>query len=549
MKRVRKLFSTDKSGYMDEANTFIHDSLVGMGIDKKQILRNELLFEETLTRFIRHANGNSQFLVDIKRMMGEVSVTLSMKGEGFDIYSQELDEGDTSEDGMTVDAIRAVVLKAYGEKYKYGNRNGVNSVRILSDNSKKTLYTTLWGMFLGVIFGLLAKFVIPGPISTGLCSFILSPFRTMFMSALKIIIAPVVFFSIVTCFTQFDNASRFGKLGIKIVSMYFLTTTFALFLALGISMTFKPGEPGFALSGNQVMDQVNINTEANTSLIDTIVDIVPSNFLEPFLKTSTLQLILLAILCGVSLGLLGESAANLKELFESLNSLFLTITSLIAKFIPAVAFCSIALMITELKTDAFLSLLGAVMLQILSCAGIMIVYGLLILIMGRLNPLKFYKKAREGMLTGFTLTSSSAAVPTNMRVCTEKLGISPAIANFSIPLGATINMDAACMLQVILGIFLARAYGIDIPASSILPLFITIVLLSLGAPGVPGSGLLCIGIILKVLGVPVEALGLIIPIYPVLDMFDTMTNITGDMAAALIVARSENMLDLKVYNE
>ena len=177
------------------------------------------------------------------------------------------------------------------------------------------------------------------------------------------------------------------------------------------------------------------------------------------------------------------------------------------------------------------------------------VYGILIALFTRLNPFKFYSKARDGMLTSFSLCSSSAAVPTNMRVCIEKLGISPTVANFSIPLGATINMDGTCMLLTILGLFLARAYGVEVTTSNIMSAFITIILLSLGAPGVPGSAFVCIGIILQVLGVPVEALGLIIPIYPVFDMFDTMSNTTGDMAASLIVAKSENLLDLKVYNE
>ena len=549
MKIIKKIFTTDTTGYLDEANRLIHDSLTGMGVDKKLILRNELLFEESLTRFVRHANGNRQFMVEIKKVLEDVSVTLSMRGEGFDFYSQEHDDNDNSEDILTDDAIRAVVLKAYGEKYKYSYRHGVNVVRILSDNSKKSLYATLWGMILGIVVGLLAQFVFPKTISNGLCDYVLSPAKTIFMNALKIIIAPVVFLSIATCFTQFDNVSRFGKMGIKLISMYFLTTIIALFLSFGLSMFFKPGEAGFALSADHTADQVYLNTDVNISLLNSLVEIVPSNFLEPFLRTNTLQLILLAVLCGMSMGLLGESSAFLKELFDSLYSLFLTITKLITKLIPIAAFCSIALMITEMNTDAFLSLLEVALLQILASSCIMIVYALLILIFARLNPLNFFQKAREGMLTSFSLTSSSAAVPTNMKVCIEKLGVSPTIANLSIPLGATINMDGACMFQIIIGFFLARAYGVDIPASNIPIVFVTILFLSLGAPGVPGAAFICIGIVLKTMGVPEEALGLVIPIIPFLDMFDTMSNTTGDLAASLIVAKSENMLDLKVYNE
>ena len=151
------------------------------------------------------------------------------------------------------------------------------------------------------------------------------------------------------------------------------------------------------------------------------------------------------------------------------------------------------------------------------------------------------------MLTSFTLSSSSAAMPTNLRICTEKLGISPKVANFSIPLGATINMDGFCIFLTVMGMFMARAYGVAIPPSGLLTLAITVILLSLGAPGVPGGGLVCLGIVLKTLHVPVEALGLIIAIYPLLDMLDTASNTSGDMAAALIVAKRMKLLDLDTY--
>ena len=420
------------------------------------------------------------------------------------------------------------------------------------NNIRKVLstdYATFFAMALGIIAGLIAQFALPEAAQNGLSFYVLSPVKTVFMNAFKLIIAPVVFFSIVTCFARFDNVLRLGKVGIKVICMYFLTTVIAIFLALGISTVFKPGEPGFALSGNFEVPQISVNTEVDTSLINTIVGIVPSNFLAPFFESSILQIIFLAVLSGISLGILGERAALLKELFENLNDFFLTITSLITRFFPVAAFCITALVMIDLNLKAFLSLIGAALLQILACTCIMIVYGILIALLAGLNPLKFYSKAREGMLVSFSLCSSSAAVPANMRVCTEKLGISPAVANFSIPLGATINMDGTCMLLIILGMFLARAYGIEVTASNILSVIITIILLSLGTPGVPGSAAVSIGVILQVLGVPIEALGLIIPIYPVLDMFDTMSNTTGDMAAALVVAKSEDMLDLKVYNE
>ena len=151
------------------------------------------------------------------------------------------------------------------------------------------------------------------------------------------------------------------------------------------------------------------------------------------------------------------------------------------------------------------------------------------------------------MLTSFTLSSSSAALPTNLRVCTERMGISPKVCNFSIPLGATINMDGTSVFLAVIGLLLARAYGVEVPGSMMLSLAVTIALLSLGTPGVPGAALVGLGVVLRVLNVPVEAIGLIIAVEPLLGMFNTMSNTTGDVAAALIVAKSEKLVNEEVY--
>lgn len=165
------------------------------------------------------------------------------------------------------------------------------------------------------------------------------------------------------------------------------------------------------------------------------------------------------------------------------------------------------------------------------------------------NTLTFYRKYREGMITSFMLSSSSAAMPINMKCCTEKLGISPKVSSFSIPLGSTVNMDGTCIILVIGGLFLARAYGIEASGTMHLTLLITILLLSIGTPGVPGAGLVCLGIILETLGVLLEALGLVMGIYPFLDMFSSMSNTTGDVSVSLIVASGENLVDLAKYND
>jgi Na+/H+-dicarboxylate symporter len=524
---------------------FIDSSLTSLGINKKLIQKTELISEEMITELAKHAASGSALKVQVVKRLGDTSVNLSMRGDAFEPYS---DDESINEDA-SVGVIRSVLLRSYGENFKYRNKNNVNLVRIVADQShQKINNSALYALVLGLIFGIIARNLFPQSVNEVLSGYILDPAKTLFMHAIKIIVAPVVFFSIVSCFSQFGSLSDVGKLGSKVVGMYLLTTAIAVIVGLSVFHIVQPGEFGFALTSDLSAQAVDVNTSVDTSIMSTVLNIVPSNFLSPFLESDTLQLIFLAILCGLSVGSIGQYSTMLKELFDALNSLFLSITTMIAKFIPVAGFVSIALLIINLSIDNLFAILSAALSHLLAIAIMMCMYGLLVLLMGRVNPIKFFKNNREGMITSLTLSSSSASVPTNMRICTDKMGISPVVANFSIPLGATINMDGTCIYLSVFGLFMAKAYGIPINLPTMISLCFTIVLLSLGAPGVPGCALICLGVILETLNIPMEALGLVIAINPILDMFDTMNNTTGDVAAALIVARSEKMLDIEKFN-
>ena len=545
IKNFRKSFSSDSASLLKDVMEFIDTSLTSLGINKKLIQKTELIAEEMIQDLSKHAFKGAALKVQVLRRLGETSVNLSMNGQAFEPYSG----GESIDEDASVGVIRSVLLRSYGENFKYRNKNNVNLVRIVADQAAQKLNNSaLYALVLGLIFGILARNLFPQPVNELLCGYILDPIKTVFMHAIKIIVAPVVFFSIVSCFSQFGSLSDVGKLGVKVVGMYLLTTVIAVFVGLSVFNIAQPGEFGFALSSDLSGQAVNVDTSVDTSILSTVLNIVPSNFLSPFLESDTLQLIFLAILCGLSVGTIGQYSAMLKELFDALNSLFLSITTMITKFIPIVGFVSIALLIINLSIDNLMAILSAALSHCLAICIMICIYGLLVLVLGRLNPIKFFKNDREGMITAFTLSSSSASVPTNMRICTDKMGISPVVANFSIPLGATINMDGVCIYLTVFGLFMAKAYGIPISLPSLISLCFTIVLLSLGAPGVPGCALICLGVVLETLNIPMEALGLIIAVNPILDMFDTVNNTTGDVAAAVIVARSEKMLDVEKFN-
>ncbi len=551
----RKRFINQKQQYpaadvqtLPECMKFIENMLKTIGTERKLLLRTLLIAEEVLGQFLEHASPEDTVRVRVKKTFGDAQITIRVAGSEYDPYEDVTDDLGDLENEDAQRAIRSILLKAQGEKLKFSYKNGVNSARIQTGGAERSmLHQTIAALVLGLIFGVLMQYVFPQTVSDSLNNYLLNPVQTIFMNALKAVIAPVVFFSMVSCISQFKDLSELGRLGAKVMGTYIMTTIIAIILSLGLSLLINPGEKGFALSMTDEIQKVDLDLTVNNSFLQTVIGIVPSNFLQPFVNGDTLQIMFLAVICGIAVGLIGEYSDVLKNFFEACNSLFLTVTTMITRFVPIAVFCSIALMIRQVGGASLVYVLSVSGTVVLALFCMMVVYGLLILVLARLNPLTFYKKHREGMLTSFTLSSSAASMPANMKDCTEYMGISPKICSFSIPLGATVNMDGACMTIVIFGLFLAKAYGIDIPASGLLSMMVTTTLLSLSCPGIPCAGMICVGIVLKSIGVPVEALGLIIGVYPILDMFSTMSNTTGDVAAALIVAKREGLVDLDKY--
>ncbi|MCR4842896.1 MAG: dicarboxylate/amino acid:cation symporter, partial [Eubacterium sp.] len=504
----KKTFTREEISETSAAVDFVRGELESIGIPKRAIIKAEMLCEDTLVLLERFAEDDSVCRIKVRRLLGEPSILIDMGGREFDPFEIRNDMSDEV-DVEDEDTIRAILFRSAGQNYKYANRGDVNKVEIsISEPQSAAVALTLIGMFLGIVIGLIMKFVLPAFVSDGINMYLFSPIRTMFMNMLKVIIAPVIFFSIVTCFSQFKSISEFGRIGAKVMACYMVTSVLAVLVGLNVYNLIQPGEFGFALSGAVEVAEVSVDTNVEISLLDTIINIVPSNFLTPFVESDTLQIIFLAVICGVAVGAIGEYSGVLKELFEACNSLFLTITVYASRLIPLVVMCSIAIMVYTMGIDTMSALLGLIGTVLLGLAGMITVYCLMILILTRLNPLQFLRKSKEGMLTSLTLSSSAAAMPTNMKVCTEKLGVSPRVSNFSIPLGATVNMDGFCVTLTIFSLFLAKAYGVEISSATLTSLLVVIVLLSLGAPGVPGSGLICLGVVLGHINVPVEALGI-----------------------------------------
>ena len=401
-------------------------------------------------------------------------------------------------------------------------------------------------MLLAVMMGVLLKSFAPESFYLPVNDNILAPVKTMFMNALKMIVAPVVFFSIVSCIGQFSDLSEMGKIGGKTIAFYLFTTVIATALGAGVYYLFQPGTFGSfipeSLSASVTAQEVDI------SIKDMIVNIVPTNFVKPFLEANMLQLIFLAVLCGVAVGMIGKYSRMLSDLFTAFNELFLKITVLIIQFMPLAAFCSILSMILKTGTDALISVLGILGVFIVAIALMMAVYCLLMLVFAGLNPIPFCRKYAPTMAQVFSMGSSNASLPINIEAC-KQMGVSPKVYSLSLPLGATVNMDGSCIYLSVFALALARICGIAIPPAALLSVLISIIVLSVGAPGIPGSGLVCLSVLLAQMNVPIEAVALVMGIDPLIGMIRCMSNCLGDVAVSTIVAKQEGILNLDVYRK
>lgn len=533
-----------------EGISFLTLTLKKTRMNSKEANRAILMAEEAMVKLFQHAPPEATAKLAVIRRMGSLSLKLSVPGPEFEFekdvdfcMDMQMDESDSQAEAT----IRDLLLNAFRDKLRYKNRNKCNIVFIsVKESEKRLLYWTVAALISSILLGLLLCQLLPEAGALALNDYLLSPVKTMFLNALKMVVAPVVFFSIMSCVSQFSNLADFGKTGGKVMGFYMFTTVIAIAMGTAAFLLLRPGQAG-AQALTAVGQAVTGAEDVNISILDTIVNIVPSNIVQPFVDADMLQIIFIAILCGIAVGMIGDYSRPLKEFFEGCNTLFLKVTTIIVSVIPLAVFCSVCSLVMLTGGDTLVSLIYFLVTVLAGMAGMVVVYSLLILVVARLNPLIFLKKYAPGMLTTFSLGSSNAAMPYNMQICRNDLGISPKVYSFSIPLGATVNMDGTCVYLVVAAMFLARLYGVDLTGSDLTAMFFSVFVLSVGAPGVPGAGLVCLSVLLVQIGVPVEGAGLMMAIDSIVGMFRAASNTAGDVAISLVVARLEHLLDLDVY--
>ena len=404
-------------------------------------------------------------------------------------------------------------------------------------------YTTriLLSMFLGIFFGSLLNNLFLDYSLVVFSIEIFSALGTIFISSLKLMVVPLVFFSLVTGVAQITDSSKLGSISIKAIFLYLATTSIAISLALFFSNFINIG------SGAGLISEAKFVTPTPPSLKEVFVNIFPTNPIAAMANGEMLQIIVFSLLVGLGVKSL-SSSENLINFFVSGNNLMLKIVELIIWFAPIGIFCLLTYIFSQIGFSIIYDLAGYffLLIAVLMFHGIF-VYSFFLYFFTGLNPIVFYSKLKEVILFAFSTSSSSATMPLTLKTAKDKLGVDQSVASFTIPLGATINMDGTAIMQGVATVFIAQVYGIDLTMTDFLMVILTATLASIGTAGVPGVGLIMLAMVLQQVGLPVEGIALIIGVDRLLDMVRTSVNVCGDSMIACLISSSENNLSQEIF--
>jgi Na+/H+-dicarboxylate symporter len=391
-------------------------------------------------------------------------------------------------------------------------------------------------MVLGVIVGLLL----------GKDAVWLKPIGDLFVSAIKMLIVPLVFCSLIVGTTSMKDSTTMGRIGIKAIVLYLGTTAIAISIGLAMGHFFAPGA-----GMNLIADPITAEAAtAAPTLVQTLLALIPSNPVSALSSGNILQIIVFALFLGVSLALIGDKGKPAIAVFSSLAEAMYKLTEIVMSFAPYGVFALIAWVAGTYGVEILGNLVWVVLAVYVGCLlHIYLFYGVTIKLLGRLSPARFFKGITNAQAIAYTTSSSAGTLPASLDAAQNQLGVQKGISSFVLPLGATINMDGTALYQGVCALFVAQAFGIDLSMADYATIVVTATLASIGTAGVPGAGLIMLSLILNTVGLPMEGIAIVAGIDRVLDMARTAVNVSGDLMVTTLIAKSEEQLDEDIYND
>jgi Na+/H+-dicarboxylate symporter len=366
----------------------------------------------------------------------------------------------------------------------------------------------------------------------------------VFISSLQMLVVPLVFVSLICGTCSLKDTTKLGRIGGKSIGLYLLTTAIAISFAMGLALLVSPGE------GVNMTAGTTFTSREAPSLAQTLIQMFPSNPFASFAQGNMLQVIIFALLFGIAIALSGKPGERVAALFEDMSVVVMRLVTILMNIAPYGVFCLLAGLFTDVSLSTFGNLLEyffVVLFALLLHA--FITYPVLLKLFTGLNPIIFLKKMRDTAIFAFSTSSSNATLPITLETTTKKMGVKNSIASFTVPLGATINMDGTAIMQGVATVFIAQVFSQDLTLTDYLMVILTATLASIGTAGVPGVGLIMLAMVLEQVGLPVEGIALIIGVDRLLDMTRTAVNVTGDSMVTVIVGKSEDQFDEAVFND
>ena len=551
MLAIKQRFSNDEN-LLDHVEEFVGQRLRKEGLSDANAINSTNLVC-SISKLM--AAKNTTFLgVAVQKTSNQVVVRIVSDGEAYnpldDLDIRSLIDTDPPVPDQDFDAPQTgeQLLKALRNNLSYYHRGTHNEVEFVAHKSRpQTLKVISIAFVTAIVVGLLLRFYGGAGLNDAVSTYVLTPLRTMFLNALKMLVVPVVFFAISSSVAGVSDIREYGRIGMKVFTFY----TFTSFVAILVGyIVYQILQPGANVQLDMSAYTYSADSSTGISLLDSIVNIVPTSFVGAFTGTEMLQIIFLAILAGAAATMLdnGDDRQKVTEFLGLCNRFFLKVASIVMKTIPLATFCAMTLLVLTIDTSMVVALLKLVLGMFLGGVGMFLVYSLLFVLFVRRNPLNFYKKCLPNFLLFITFCSTSAVMPQTLDTCTKRLGISPKISSFSMPLGSTINMDGACVYLTLSTLFLAAVYHVPVSVDMLLKLAVTIVILSMGAPPIAGAGFICLSILVLQIGVPIEGLGVLMGIDQIMSMLRTLINGTGDFVGTAAVASIEKLIDYDIQD-
>ena len=414
------------------------------------------------------------------------------------------------------------------------------------ETPKNLTKNILLGMFFGLLFGAVIFYLDPLPeyLTFFIGTYLFNLGGDIFINLLKLMIVPLVFFSLVTGISSLGSLKSLGNITLKTIGLYLTTTAIAVSLSLLVGSIFRPGS-GYSSDLSVSPDSL----PEGQGTYETILGIFPSNIIQAMADNQMLAIVFFSIIFGLALNKTNHLTDNISKAFEKLNIVFMQLVIMIISFAPIGVFCLIGKFVISdglnVFQEAFMYVILLISVLILHT---FLTYSLMLKFFTNLNVVTFFKKMKDVAIFAFSTSSSAATIPVTLNTVENNLGVNKNVASFVVPVGATINMDGTAIMQGMATIFIAQMSGIELTLIEYVQVVILAVATSIGTAAVPSAGTITLIIILQQFGLPLEAIGIILAVDRILDMIRTSVNVCGDAAVSCIVASSEEELDKQIFN-